>query len=69
MTGVNHYFDNAAADSWFGTIKNKMMREAVFETRKQAETAIFEFIEVFDNRVRLHSSLGYLSPMEFEDVA
>jgi putative transposase len=69
MTGANHCFDNAAAESFFGTLKTELIRGCTFPSRESAESAIFEYIEVFYNRVRLHSSLGYLSPVEFEKIA
>lgn len=68
MTGVNHCFDNAAAESFFGTLKRELIRGRIFESRKEADSAIFDFIEAFYNRYRLHSSLGYLSPEDFEKV-
>ncbi len=58
MTGVNRCFDNAASENLFRSNKNELIRSKVFETRKLAEAAIFEFIEVFYNRARLHSALG-----------
>lgn len=61
-TGV--CWDNAAAESFFGTIKNELIHRTVFPTRAAARTAIAEYIEVFYNRVRLHSSLGYRTPEE-----
>lgn len=68
MSGVGNCYDNAAMESFFSTLK---MECAVgqFDTRAQARTAIFEFIEVWYNRQRLHSSLGYRSPVEFEQQA
>ena len=48
-----------------GTFKGELEVE-VFDTRDQARAALFEYLEVFHNRVRLHSSLGYISPAEFE---
>lgn len=58
--------DNAVAESFFATLKTEMVHQRQFKTRVEARTAIFEYIEIFDNRRRRHSSLGYLSPAEFE---
>lgn len=67
MTHAGNCYDNATAESFFGTLKNELIRGVKFETRESAKAAIFEYIESFYNRARLHSSLGYNSPMEFEE--
>lgn len=59
-------WDNAVAESWFATLKIELIHRRAWPTRAGARRAIFEFIEVFYNRQRLHSSLGYLSPAEYE---
>lgn len=66
MGGVGTAYDNAAAESLFATIKRELVHRHRFPTRAGARAAIFEFIEVFYNRRRLHSSIGYQSPEEFE---
>jgi putative transposase len=66
MGAVGTAYDNAAAQSLFATIKRELVHRHRFPTRAAARTAIFEFIEVFYNRRRLHSSIGQLSPAEFE---
>jgi putative transposase len=60
-------WDNAVAESFFGTLKEELVHRQTFRTRAAARAAIFEFIEVFYNQRRLHSSLGYLTPAEFEE--
>ena len=65
MSRVGNCYDNAVAESFFGTLKTECVTRQ-FATHAQARTTIFEYIEVWYNRQRLHSSLGYLSPMEFE---
>ena len=65
MSRVGNCFDNAAMESFFSTLKTECADQP-FETRAQARTTIFEYIEAWYNRQRLHSSLGYLSPAEFE---
>lgn len=65
MSRVGNCFDNAAMESFFSTLKTECAAQP-FETRAQARTTIFEYIEAWYNRQRLHSSLGYLSPEEFE---
>jgi transposase InsO family protein len=61
-TGV--CFDNAAAESFFATLKNEMYHHYTFATRGKARFAVAEYIEVFYNRQRLHSTLGYRTPAE-----
>ena len=68
MSGAGNCYDNAAMESFFSTLKAECA-SAQFETRAQARSEIFEFIEVWYNRQRLHSSLGYLSPAEFEHLS
>lgn len=65
MSGVGNCYDNAMKESFFATLKTECVTD-LFETRAQARSAIFDYIEVFYNRQRLHSSLGYLSPEQFE---
>ncbi len=59
-------FDNAAAESFFATLKKELLHRATWPTRQQARTAIFAYIESFYNRKRRHSTLDYLSPADFE---
>ena len=66
MSRKGDCFDNACAESFFSTLKNELVHHATFHTRDEARTAIFEYIEVFYNRQRLHQTLGYLAPAEFE---
>lgn len=61
-TGV--CWDNAIAESFFSALKNELVYRTVFPTRKHARRAIVEYIEVFYNRQRLHSGLGYTTPEE-----
>jgi putative transposase len=65
MSEVGQCWDNAPVESFFGRLKCELEVE-VFETRDQARAMVFEYLEVFYNRVRRHSSLGYVSPVEFE---
>ena len=60
-------WDNACAESFFSTLKTELVRGRVFQTHAQARLALFEYIEGFYNRKRLHSSIGYCSPVDFED--
>ena len=59
-------WDNAVAESFWSTLKEELIYRYPWATRARARNATFEFIEVFYNRQRLHSSLGYLSPAEYE---
>ncbi len=58
--------DTAPGESFFGTLKPELVDQQGFATRAHARSAIFEYIEVFYNRQRRHSALGYRSPAEFE---
>jgi putative transposase len=60
-------FDNAVAESFFSTLKKELIRrEGPFPTRADLRLALFDYIELFYNRQRRHSTLGYLSPIEYE---
>jgi transposase InsO family protein len=65
MSRVGNCYDNAVAESFFGTLKAECVTSQ-FATQAVARTTIFEYIEVWYNRQRLHSTLGYLSPNDFE---
>ena len=66
MSGKGDPYDNAMMESFFSTLRAELTDLQRFPTRQAARTAVFEFIEVFYNRQRLHSSLGYRSPADFE---
>jgi transposase InsO family protein len=66
MSGKGNCFDNAVTETFFHTLKTELMFDCVFKTREEAKSAIFEYIEVFYNRERRHSTLGYCSPVKFE---
>jgi transposase InsO family protein len=66
MSGKGDCWDNAAMESFWSTLKTELVHHEHYATHEQARASIFEYIEVFYNRQRLHSSLGYLSPEAFE---
>ena len=66
MSRKGNGWDNAVAESFFATLKTELVHLADWKTRAEAKSEIFEFMEVFYNGERLHSHLGYLSPMEYE---
>ena len=59
--------DNAALESFWSTLKRELVHRRDFQTRAEARAAIFEWIEVFSNRLRLHSAPGFQSPVDFEN--
>lgn len=61
-------YDNAVMESFFHSLKAEDIHERDFKTRTDARTALFDYIEIFYNRQRLHSSIGYRSPVEYEKV-
>jgi len=66
MSGKGNCYDNAQAESFFSRFKAELVEGGIFESIEQARSEIFSYIEGYYNRIRRHSSLGYLSPMEFE---
>lgn len=66
MSRKGNCYDNAFVESFFRTLKVELINRRKFQTREEAKSAIFEFIEVWYNRQRLHSSLDYMTPEEYE---
>jgi putative transposase len=66
MSAAGYCYDNAAMESFWATLKRECFGDYVPQTREEARLMIFDYIEVFYNRQRRHSSLGYLSPMDYE---
>ena len=67
MSRARNCWDNALAESFFHTIKTEWLYHFTFDSRAQARSYVFDYIEAFYNRQRRYSTLGYLSPAEFED--
>jgi putative transposase len=67
MGGTSAY-DNAVAESFFASLTKDLLRRASFRSRAEARTAVFDYIETFYNPLRLHSTLGYLSPIDYEKM-
>ena len=66
MSRKGDCWDNAVVESFFANLKREEVADRVYATRQEARSALFSYLEVFYNRERRHSSLGYLSPAEFE---
>jgi len=66
MSRTGNCYDNAVMESFFGTLKTELVHHETYHSRAAAHQALFEYIEVFYNRKRRHSALGYRSPIEYE---
>ena len=66
MSRPGDCYDNAVVESFFKTLKYELTKEIKFKTREEARASLFEYIEVYYNRNRLHSTLGYMSPVDYE---
>jgi putative transposase len=66
MSDKGNAYDNAVVESFFATLKTEEVEGANYQTRQQAKTSIFSYLEGFYNAKRRHSSLGYLSPNDLE---
>ena len=66
MSRKGNCWDNAVSESFFHTLKTELIHQQTFHSREEAKLAVFEYIEVFYNRERLHSANGYISPVDFE---
>jgi len=66
MSAKGNCYDNALAESFFGKLKTEFANHQKFNSREEAKSGIFHYIEIFYNRERRHSSLNYLSPLQFE---
>jgi transposase InsO family protein len=69
MSRKGNCWDNAVVESFFSTLKTELVNGKVYRSRSEARADIFEYIEIWYNRQRRHSSLGHLSPTEFEQKA
>jgi putative transposase len=68
MSSKGNCYDNAPTESFFATLKRELIYRKTFRTREEAKQQIFEYIEIFYNRYRRHSTLNYLSPVQFENL-
>jgi putative transposase len=69
MSRRGNCYDNAAAESFFSSLKKERVRNRVYSSREDARADLFDYIEVFYNRTRRHSYLGHVSPMDFEKAS
>jgi transposase InsO family protein len=67
MSRKGDCYDNAVAESFFSNLKNELTWDRDFKTRSEARSAIFEWIEGFYNRERMHETLDYVSPVRYEE--
>ena len=66
MSRKGNCWDNAVSESFFASLKKELVYQQQYATREEARQSIFQWIETFYNRTRLHSYLGYVSPEQFE---
>jgi len=66
MSRKGNCYDNACIESFHSLPKKELVYQEKFKTRKDAKNKIFEYIEVFYNRKRIHSAIGYLTPIQYE---
>ena len=66
MSRSGNCYDNAFAESFFATLKKELIYRKEYKNKEDAKKAVFEFIEVWYNRKRIHSSIGYMTPVQFE---
>ncbi len=67
MSRKGNCWDNAVAESFFKTLKTELVYQNKFQNKEDAALAVFEYIEIWYNRQRLHSALGYMSPQDYGD--
>ena len=68
MSGKGNCYDNAVAESFFSSLKNEIIYHRDYHTCDEARADIFEYMELFYNRKRIHQSLDYQTPTEYESV-
>ena len=68
MSRKGNCYDNAVAESFFSSLKNELIHNRDYHTREEARTEIFEYIELFYNRQRLHQSLDYQTPARYDSM-
>jgi transposase InsO family protein len=68
MSGKGNCYDNAVAESFFSSLKNEIVHHRSYQTRDEARTEVFEYIELFYNRKRIHQSLNYQTPMKYDSA-
>jgi len=69
MSRSGNVWDNAVMESFFSSLKTERIARKVYQTRDQARADVFDYVERFYNPTRRHSTIGYVSPMEFERIA
>src|SRR6266700_7462527 len=68
MSRKGNFWDNAAMESFFGTLKDECVRETFYSSHEEARSELFVYREAYYNRVRRHSTLGYMSPLQYEKM-
>jgi len=68
MSRKGNCWDNAAMESFFGSLKEECVGSTIYPSHEQARLSLFEYLEVYSNRQRRHSSLGYVSPLMYEQL-
>jgi len=67
MSRKGNCWDNAVAESFWATVKRELINDMNWESKEELEAALFEYIEIYYNRKRVHSSLDYMTPQEYDD--
>lgn len=68
MSRKGNCWDNAAMESFFGSLKEECVGSTTYSSHEQARLSLFEYLEVYYNRQRRHSTLGYVSPLIYEQI-